>query len=85
MGLPLGVAGESSHHRMMVPSPLVELRTRVQTLQLCVQAACDVAFPVETADNPVTIEERLLALPVRLRARVTEAIHHGAATVLATA
>ena len=74
MGLPLGVVGESSHHRMTAPSPVVELRTQVQTLQLCVQAAYDVAFPVETVDNPVTAAERLRALPAHLRAMVTEAI-----------
>jgi hypothetical protein len=38
---------------------LVELRMRVQTLQLRVQATCDAAFPMETVDNLVTVEERL--------------------------
>ena len=54
---------EQAHNMMNL---LVELRTRVQTLQLCTQAACDVAFPVETANNLVAIEEDLPALPVRL-------------------
>jgi hypothetical protein len=39
---------------------LEELRTRV--LQLCMQAACDVAFPVEIADNLVAAEELLRAM-----------------------
>ena len=44
---------------MMAPSPLVELRMWVQTLQLCAQAAYDAAFPVETMDNLVAAEEHL--------------------------
>ena len=62
---------------------LMELRTWVQTLQLCTQATSDVAFPVETADNPVAVEERLRALLVCLRVVVTETICQGAATALA--
>ena len=38
---------------------VVELRMRVQTLHLCAQASCDVAFPMETADNPVAAWEHL--------------------------
>ena len=38
---------------------LMELRMWVLTLQLRAQAAYDVAFPVETTNNPVTIEEHL--------------------------
>ena len=53
----------------------MELRTWVQTLQLCAQAACDVAFPVETTDNPVITEELLRALLVCLQTMVTKAIH----------
>jgi hypothetical protein len=83
VGLPLGVAGESSCRRMMALALVVELRTRVQALQLCAQAAYDAAFPVEIANNPVIAEERLRALPARLQAMVTKAIRHGAATVLA--
>ena len=37
---------------------------------------------MEITDNPVTAEEILQALPVRLRALVTEAIRQGAATAL---
>ena len=44
---------------MMAPSPLVELRMWVQTLQLCAQAAYDVAFLIEIANNLVTVEECL--------------------------
>jgi hypothetical protein len=44
---------------MMAPFLVVELRTWVQTLQLCVQAACDTTFLVEIADNLVITEERL--------------------------
>ena len=73
---------EQAHNMMNL---LMELRMWVQTLQLCAQAAYDAAFPVETADNPVAAEERLRALPVHLRATVTEAIHQGATIALATA
>jgi hypothetical protein len=41
---------EQAHNMMNL---LMELRMQVQTVQLCAQAACDAAFPVETADNPV--------------------------------
>ena len=47
---------EQAHNMMNL---LMELRMWVQTLQLCTQAACDAAFPVETADDPVITEERL--------------------------
>ena len=64
---------------------LVELRMWAQTLQLCTQAACDAAFPLETVDNLVTVEECLRALPVRLQAVVTKAVRQRAATALAAA
>ena len=64
---------------------LMELRMRVQTLQLCMQAACDAAFLVESADNPVAAEEHLRALSVHLRAMVIKAICQGAAMSLAAA
>jgi hypothetical protein len=83
VGLPLGVAGESSCSRMTALAPVVELRTRVQTLQLCAKATYDAAFPMEIANNLVIAEERLRALPACLQAVVTEAIRQGAATVLA--
>ena len=73
---------EQAHNMMNL---LVELRTWVQTLQLCVQAACDAAFPVEIADNPIAIEECLHALSAHLRAMVSEAIRQGTATVLVVA
>ena len=85
VGLPPSVARESSRCRMTAPSPVVELRTRVQTLQLSTQATCDAAFPVETADNPVATEECLQALLALLQAVVTKAIRQGAATMLAAA
>jgi hypothetical protein len=47
---------EQAHNMMNL---LMELRMRVQTVQLCAQAAYDAAFPVETADNPVAVEEHL--------------------------
>jgi hypothetical protein len=71
---------EQAHNMMNL---LMELRTWIQTMQLCAQATCDVAFPMEIADNLVAAEERLRALPICLRAVVTEAIHQGAATALA--
>jgi hypothetical protein len=58
---------------------LVELRMRIETLLLCVQAACNAGFPM---DNLFT-KEPFRALSVRLRAVVTEAIHQGAGTTLA--
>ena len=72
---------EQAHNMMNL---LMELRTWVQTLQLCAQAACDATFPVETVDNPVTVEERLQALPNHLRTVVIEAVRQGVAMALAT-
>ena len=78
----LQVSKNEAHNMMNL---LVELRMWAQTLQLCTQAACDAAFPLETVDNLVTVEERLRALPVRLRAMVTEGVCQGATTALAAA
>jgi hypothetical protein len=64
---------------------IVVLTMRVETLQLSMLAAYNTAFPVRTMDNLFTAEEHLRALPARLRAVVTEAIRHGAATALAAA
>jgi hypothetical protein len=47
---------EQAHNMMNL---LMELRAWVQTVQLCTQAACDAAFPMETTDNLVTVEEHL--------------------------
>jgi hypothetical protein len=68
-------------HNMM--NQLVELRTRVETLQLCVQAACNASFPMGTMDNLFTIEEPFRALPARLRAVVTDVVRQGPAMALA--
>ena len=57
----------------------------VQNLLSDAIATCDVSFPIQAADNPVTIEERLQALPTHLRAMVFEAIRQGVAMVLAAA
>ena len=62
---------EQAHNMMNL---LMELRTWVQALQLCAQAAYDAVFPMEIAYNLVAIEERLQALLVHLQAMVTEAI-----------
>ena len=53
---------------------LVQLRTRVENLQLCAQDTCNATFPVGTVDNLFAIEEYLRALPACLQAMVTEAI-----------
>ena len=73
---------EQAHNMMNL---LVEQRMWFQTLQLCMQATYDAAFPMEIADNLVTTEERLRVLPVHLQAVVTKAICQGATTMLATA
>jgi hypothetical protein len=70
-------------HNMM--NQLVELRTRVETLQLCVQAARNASFPMGTMDNLFTIEEPFRALPARLRAVVTDVVRQGPAMALAAA
>ena len=62
-------------------SLLVELRTWIETLQLCMQAAHNVGFPV---DNLFT-EEPFRALLAHLRAMVTEAIRQGATMALVAA
>jgi hypothetical protein len=54
---------------------LVDLRTWVETLVLCVQAAINSGFPVRVVDNLFVIEEPFRALLARLRAMVIEAIH----------
>jgi hypothetical protein len=56
---------------------LVELRMRVKTLHLCVQAACNATFPMETVDNLFIVEEHLQALSARLRAVVTKVVRQG--------
>jgi hypothetical protein len=52
---------EQAHNMMNL---LMELRTWIQTMQLCAQATCDVAFPMEIADNLVATEERLLTCSI---------------------
>ena len=42
---------------------LVDLRTWVETLVLCVQASINMGFPVRVVDNLFTIEEPFRALP----------------------
>ena len=69
---------EQGHNMMNL---LVELRTWIETLQLCMQAAHNVGFPV---DN-LFVEEPFRALSACLRVVVTEVIRQGAAVVLATA
>ena len=55
----------------------------VQNLLVDATAACDSAFPMQTADDPTTTpEERLQALSACIRAMASEAIHQGAATTL---
>jgi hypothetical protein len=48
-------------------------------------ASYNVAFPVRKVDNLFTAEEYLRALSAQIRAMVTEVVHQGAATALATA
>ena len=54
---------------------LVDLRTRVDTLVLCVQAAINSGFPMRAVDNMFAAEELFRALSACLRAMVTEAVH----------
>jgi len=69
---------EQGHNMMKI---IVELRKWIETLQLCVQAACNTGFLMDNlfAEGPFR------ALPAYLRAMVTEAIRQGAATTPATA
>ena len=69
---------EQGHNMMNL---LVQQRTQVETLQLCVQIARNAGFPM---DNLFT-KEPFRALPAYLRAMVTKAIHQGAAMALAAA
>ena len=58
----------------------------VQNLLVDTTAACDAAFPVQTMEDLVTApEECLRALPARIRAMESEAIHQGAATAMVAA
>ena len=58
----------------------------VQNLLVDATVACDAAFLVQTADNPVTAPvERLLALLARIWAMASEAICQGATTALGAA
>jgi len=58
----------------------------VQNLLVDATAACDTAFLVQTADDPITaLEERLRALPACIWAMASEAIHQGATTALVAA
>jgi hypothetical protein len=59
---------EQGHNMMNL---LVELRTWIETLQLCVQAAQNAGF----AMDDLFAEEPLQALPTHLIDVVTEAIH----------
>lgn len=62
---------------------LKEANTRVLNLLVDATAAYDAAFPMETANNPIAVEERLRALPTRLQAVMFEAICQEAPMVLA--
>ena len=62
---------------------LVDLRMRIDTLVLCVQAAINSGFPMRAVDNLFTAEEPFQALPACLGAIVIEAIRQGAAAALA--
>ena len=53
---------------------VVVLSMRVDTLQISMLAACNLAFPVGRVDNLLAVEEYLRALPARIRAMVTKAI-----------
>jgi len=53
---------------------LVDLRMRVETLILCVQAAIDSGFAVRAVDNLFAIEEPFRARPARLQAMVIKVI-----------
>ena len=53
---------------------LVDLRTWVKTLVLCVQATINSGFPMRVVDNLFAVEEPFRALPAHLRDMVTEAI-----------
>jgi len=45
---------------------LIDLRTRVDTLVLCVQAAINLSFPIRAVDNLFTVEELFRAMSARL-------------------
>ena len=45
---------------------LIDLRTRVDTLILCVQAAINLSFPIRAVDNLFTVEELFRAMSARL-------------------
>ena len=64
---------------------VVVLSMWVDTLQMFVLAACNMAFPIGRVDKLLAAEEHLRALPAQIRAVVTEVVHQGAATVLAAA
>jgi len=53
---------------------LVDLRTWVKTLVLCVQAAINSGFPMRVVDNLFAAEEPFRALPACLQSMVTEVI-----------
>ena len=63
----------------------VDLRTQVETLILCVQAAINLGFPVRAVDNLFATKEVFQALSACLQAMVTKANCQGAAMVLAIA
>ena len=64
----------------------VAAEAEVQNLLIDATAACDAAFPMQTADGPATtLEERLRALPAHIQAMVSEAVHQEAATALVAA
>ena len=62
-----------------------ELRTRVKTLEPCVQVDYNTSFPMGIVDNLFVVEEPFRALPARLRAVVTQVICLGIATAMAAA
>ena len=67
---------------------MVTTVNRGEGLELLVNAtaACDIAFPVQTVDDPVTApEECLRALPAGIWAMASEAIRQGVAMALVAA
>ena len=64
---------------------LIDLRTWVDTLVMCLQAAINLGFLVRAVDNLFATKELFQALSAYLQAMVTKAIHQGTTTVLAAA
>ena len=68
----LAIAQQQAQHMMNL---IVVLSTRIDTLQMFVLAAYNVAFPIGRVDNLLAAEEHLRALLARIQAMVIEAIH----------